>query len=106
MMSCDAMSVDSGPESEYNFEDLEKKEDENGVPQGRASSVRRLSRVSLSGIKVGRPPIKGLANKPISLQGIDPEAIMRNAGQIGATGGEESKLPPLNTNQSKVIRIG
>jgi hypothetical protein len=79
MMSCDAMSVDSGPESEYNFEDLDNKEDAS-APSGRPSSVRRMSRVSLSGIKVGRPPIKIPTNKPILLQGIDPEAIMRNAG--------------------------
>jgi hypothetical protein len=91
MMSCDAMSVDSGPESEYNFEDLDNKED-GFVPSGRPGSVRRLSRVSLSGIKVGKPPIKVPSNKPILLQGIDPEAIIRNASQLKS---EENKLPNL-----------
>jgi hypothetical protein len=79
MMSCDAMSVDSGPESEYNFEDLDKKEVV-GDSAGRPSSVRRLSRVSLSGIKVGKPPIKVPVPKPLALGGLDPEAIMRNTG--------------------------
>jgi hypothetical protein len=49
---------------------------------GRASSVRRLSRVSLSGIKVGKPPIKVpvAVTKPFTLVGdLDPEALMKNS---------------------------
>jgi len=45
MMSVDNMSVDSGPESEYDFDDFEKPKAESNPRQNRASSVQRLSRI-------------------------------------------------------------
>lgn len=91
MMSCD-IEVDSGPESEYNFEDMDK--DEKPARQ-RASSA---TRASLGLIQVGKPPMKVAQFKPIYNQGFDPNAIIN-----GAPKDEEQKLPEIN--KPKVLKI-
>lgn len=55
-MFSDAMSVDSGCESEYDF---------NAFEDGKAKpAAKRVSRVSLSGVQVGKPPLKVPQFKP------------------------------------------
>ncbi len=60
MMSCDA-SIDSGPESEYDFGELEKQPSDvtrASKTGNRASSVQRLSRVVIKTTTDARPPLK------------------------------------------------
>ena len=92
MMSCD-IEVDSGPESEYNFEDMDK--DEKPARQQTSSAAR----VSIGAIQVGKPPMKVASCKPIYHQGFDPDAIIK-----GAPKEEEQKLPDIN--KPKVLKIG
>lgn len=97
-MSCD-MSVDSGPESEYNFDDFENQQEKPKM-RLRPSSV---SRVSLGGVQISAP-LSGVGAKP-PLKVPNFKSFLKNGADTSISIAQEETKLPLIKPVPKLIKI-